>query len=463
MPLKPPTIRDVLSPHAVPMHELDTRYHSLLALVRAMIGVAPNCDALLEMFPPAFTSYNLLVPNLLNAPFLLWGVAAPADLVSLALYYSARSAQCAYCSLHTCSFAVRRGVDEDVLTGQRQLSVREGVVVELALNMSSFPNHITEHDRERIYDVLSPADVEWIVLTISIAGYLTTVMNSMGIDMEQTTVDEVAALLRKAGWSEGKHDVTPPTHELQHASAKPVRSDSLWSNMSMLRYIPSALHYDNKATRRIPKAWPAIGDFLTQAIGHSFPILGLLTHSRAARAIAEVLRLNLDAIVCGIEPDVKYVIGMVFAGVNENTLLLKEFHNMTMLMVDYLSEDDLQCVHDFATEYTEFSPQGGVQELIGKSRLRGVKGLSSRAVRMLVLAKACCYMPTKTTEVVVELTKSLRPAAVVELINWVGVLSLLHKLYMFFYPSCLEHGITLKKAQLRERAPQFTKILPRID
>lgn len=381
--------------------------------------------------------------------------------MSLATYYAARSAQCAYCAMHTCNFAIRRGVDEKALTGDRSLTAREAAVVELALNMSSFPHHLTDEDRLRLYNYLSPSHVEWIVLAISMVGFLTTLMNALGVDMEQTAVNDVAELLQRTGWSEGKHEVTPSDHPLQDAERKPLRGDTLWSNLTMLRHVPSAVHFDNSATKKIPKAWPAIGDFLMVTVGHSFPILGLLNHVRAVRALAEIIRINLDAIECGIDPDMKYLIGIIFAGVNGNRLLAKEFRNMTLLMVDYLDEDMIDAIVEFSQEDTDFSVD--FYDALSESALVDDDvPLSEAQVRLLYIAKACCFAPTRTTPAVVEATKELRADHSVELLCWVSVLSLLHKLYIFYYPSCTER-VTLTDAQLGERVPQFTKILPRID
>lgn len=428
-------------------------------LVRSLIGVTPNGFSVLEIFPPAFTSYNLIIPNFLNVPFLLWGVAAPVDLVSLAIYYSARSAQCAYCSLHTCSFAVRRGVDEAALTGHRPFTARETAVVELALNMSSFPNHLTREDRCRVYEVLSPANVEWIVLGISMVGMLTTYMGSLGVDLEEAPVVQLEEMLRKAGWTEGTHEVGPSIHRYQDPEKRPKRGDSVMSNLMMLRYIPSAILYDKSATAKIPKSWPAIGDYLLCNVGHCFPILGLLTHTRAARALAEVIRLNLDAIVCGIEPDMKYLVAIVFARVNRNKLLAKEFGKLTALMVDYLTEDMVGAISEFADEDTDFSVD--MDEALCESAIMDA-GLSKNQIEMLYVAKACSFMPPKMTQAVVGTTKGLRRDHTVELVCWVAVLSLLHKLYIFYYPECTDRAGG-SDAQLGERAPQLTRISPRID
>ena len=95
-----PVLVSLLEEHAVPLTTLRARYGALLGLVDALLGVVPNCDSYLEIWPTAFRSYNVMVPNLLNLPLLVWGLGAPRSTVGLAMYASSRSAGCAYCSAH---------------------------------------------------------------------------------------------------------------------------------------------------------------------------------------------------------------------------------------------------------------------------------------------------------------------------------------------------------------------------
>ena len=46
-------------------------------LVGVLLGVVPNCDRYLEIWPPAFRTYNVMVPNLLNLPVPIFGVGGP--------------------------------------------------------------------------------------------------------------------------------------------------------------------------------------------------------------------------------------------------------------------------------------------------------------------------------------------------------------------------------------------------
>jgi hypothetical protein len=106
---------ELLEQEAVSFETLHTRYGSLLEVVRKLLGVVPNCDPYLEIWPPAFRTYNVMVPNLLNLPFPGWGLGAPRSTVGLAMYVSSRTAGCAYCSAHSCSFALRLGATVEVV------------------------------------------------------------------------------------------------------------------------------------------------------------------------------------------------------------------------------------------------------------------------------------------------------------------------------------------------------------
>src|SRR5437763_7895280 len=86
-------LTELLQPEAVPLETLHARYGVLLELVRRLLGVVPNCDPYLEIWPPAFRTYNVMVPNLLNLPFLVWGLSAPRSTVGLAMYVSSPPAQ----------------------------------------------------------------------------------------------------------------------------------------------------------------------------------------------------------------------------------------------------------------------------------------------------------------------------------------------------------------------------------
>lgn len=130
------------------METLHERYGALLELVRVLIGVVPNCDRYLEIWPPAFRTYNLIVPNFLNLPFAIFGIGkAPKEMVGLGMYVASRAAECPYCTAHTCSYALRRGASPETvaaaLIGDGGFSEKELAVVAVARSLSRIPCELT--------------------------------------------------------------------------------------------------------------------------------------------------------------------------------------------------------------------------------------------------------------------------------------------------------------------------------
>jgi alkylhydroperoxidase family enzyme len=145
----------------------------VLELVDTLLGVVPNCDPYLEIWPTAFRSYNVMVPNFLNLPLLIWGLGAPRSTVGLAMYVASRSAGCACCSAHACTFALRRGATVEQVASALEgsaLPEADRAAVRVARALSTVPATIHEDDRHELRRHFSRADEEWIVLAIAMMG-----------------------------------------------------------------------------------------------------------------------------------------------------------------------------------------------------------------------------------------------------------------------------------------------------
>ena len=198
---------ELLEQEAVPFETLHTRYGSLLELVRKLLGVVPNCDPYLEIWPPAFRTYNVMVPNLLNLPFLGWGLGAPRSTVGLAMYVSSRTAGCAYCSAHSCSFALRRGATIEEVTSalgaERTLTAADRAAVRVARALAVVPASVDDEARANLRRQFSEKDAEWVVLAIAMMGFLNKAMDALGVPLEEDTVSEVTGVISPSGWTAG--------------------------------------------------------------------------------------------------------------------------------------------------------------------------------------------------------------------------------------------------------------------
>ena len=203
------TLSAMLQAEAVPMAALHARYGSLLELVRRILGVVPNCDPYLEIWPPAFRTYNVMVPNLLNLPLMVWGLGAPRSTLGLAMYVSSRTAGCAYCSAHSCTFALRRGATVDqvasALDSQPALSEADRAAVRVARSLAVVPTTIDDEARAALWRHFSETDAEWVVLAIAMMGWLNKTMDALGVPLEEATASEVSSVIAPSGWTPGQH------------------------------------------------------------------------------------------------------------------------------------------------------------------------------------------------------------------------------------------------------------------
>jgi hypothetical protein len=403
----------LLAPSAIPMTTLHDRYGALLELVRTLIGVVPNCDRYLEIWPPGFRTYNVMVPNLLNLPFALWGFGARVDVVGLAMYVSSRTAECAYCSAHTCSFALRRGAAPALvaraLDDEAAASDAERAAIAVARSLSRVPGALPAAERAELLRRFSPGDAEAIVLGVAMMGFLNKFMDAIGVELEESTVAEVKALIAPSGWSTGKHMDAPPAD----GAAPPA--DTLGTKLSVLRHAPSALSLDRRWTAGVPKAWPAAGEFLRARTGHDFPLLGRLRSARARRAIAVMIRDNLDAATSVVGLGTKCLAGLIYATV----------------IGDVGLADELRVVAAHVGV-----PSGTIEVAIAFARSNATPPPGDAALlAALLLARAIAPSPAAVTPAVVEAARALEPAAIVELVVFVSVLQLWHRLSLYYAAS----------------------------
>lgn len=409
------TLTPLLRTDAVPMDTLHDRYGALLELVRKLIGVVPNCDPYLEIWPPAFRTYNVMVPNFLNLPFALWGVGASSAVIGLGMYAASRGAGCAYCSAHTSSFAMRRGADPEKVARAMDgdaafFTAAELAVIHVARSLSRVPCTLTQAERDALRGAFSSAEVEWVVLGVAMMGFLNKFMDSVGVELEGAAMNEVSAVIGPSGWAPGKH--LDPSQPDEPTAAPPA--DTFAFKLSLLPLIPAAIAADRRWTSGVPSTWPAVGKYLRVHTGHDFPVLSRLQHKRAIRAIAVMLRDNLDAHTTILGLPAKCAAGMVFATV--------------------IGDDSLaRAVRAIAAKCGATPAQLDEAASFARGEAESA-GADDRARTVLRLAKIISPSPARIpVELLDECREAgLAAAGLVELVSWLSVLQMLHRVGMFF-------------------------------
>lgn len=454
----PETLSDALRHFRVPHAVLDQRYGRGLGGTRALLGVAPGALALLEIFPPALRTFSVVVPSLACAPHsLLPGLHAPPSRhVALAMYFASRSARCTYSTLTTCAQALRRGAAPAIFTGGRRLTAREAAVAAVAAKTSSFPPTLSYADRARLHSVMSRAHADAVVLAIAMSGLLNLTMTALVVDIDRSVVDAASGPATAAGWTSGSHRIvddsaclhfSPLPRGATRPERRPTRGQSLRNNLSALAAASLAQDKAPQSNPRgVPKSWPAVGDYLVTNVGHSFPIFSRIRSSRATRALASALCMNLDETECSIDVEVKYLAAVVYATMNGNHLLSGEFQALAQAKSPAITKSILSAVINFASDSTTTQcPPHAMRHVLANTVLT----VSQK--RLLYVAKACSMSPPVISPMLVKVIRdNMLPPQIVELVTWLGLMSTFHRLYVFYFPNCLDrsflHESTMVKA-----------------
>ena len=334
------------------------------------------------------------------------------------MYVASRTAECPYCSAHTCSFALRRGASPDkvaqaLVGGSAPFTPDELATVAVARSLARIPSELTASEREALERCYPPDQAEWIVLGIVMMGFLNKFMDTIGVELEAPTVAEGSTTMGD-GWSPGKAG-----RELDPAARRtpPPPADSLWTKLRIVPYMPAALRLDTRWQRGVPGRWPTVGAVLRERTGHDFPVLSRLRHARVIKSVASMLRENLDPDTTVIGLDVKVLAGAIFAEVVADRALAADVQALAVrngVAVSHLDE-----ARRFAWDRIGEPPSS-----------------DPKARAALLLARAAAPSPAEidADNVAACRDAGLSAPAIVELVSWLSVLQMLHRLSSYYVP-----------------------------
>jgi len=417
------TLSDGLKPASVDWKTLHRNYSPVLNLVKELIGIVPNCDPTLEIWPPGFRSYNLLVPNMFNLPNTIFGNKSFKASMGLAMYASSKAA-CAYCTAHTCSFALRRGASAESIAGVR--TEREQVVVTMAEKLAQIPSSLTMVEVEAAREYFSPSETEWLVNSISMMGFLNKFMNAMGIELEQEAINDTAELLAKTGWVPGVH-ARDGVFVTKQGDPK---QDNLFTYLRVIRQAPGAVRLEKKWTQNVPSDYNAASEYLKHHTGYLFPILKPVKEKRVIRTLTTVLRDNLDNKTTTTGLKIKMYAGFIFSVLAWNDILRSEIRNLSANWAPELNDEKFKLLEEISQ--MAIPTDGASCEDILTS-LQQQLSLTQKEAATILLAISGSYSPAQNNSTITEMAlKYMEPAAIVETIVWLSILQMLNRLTSYY-------------------------------
>ncbi len=411
-PACPDSLFSLLQPHLVPFEALEDEFGPALVLVQVVLGLQPSCDLALGIWRPAFRSYNVIVPGCLNLPAMLVGMGTEKALVGLAMYASSRAASCRYCTVHTCSFALRRGATEEVLRAvagdHSVLSERQQAVADVAWSLGQLPSTMTAAKARRLLAAMGPADAEWIVAAVAMFGSFNKLMDGLGVPLEAPAVAETRSLT--TGFFEHRVTTTDSSGE-PTPHGLPPRDN--W--MTYLRALAAGLlgggaALDARLVHGVPSTAAGAAAYLQQTTGASFEkVFRPLSHGRFVQTIATVVGLNFRSDNSELGLERKLLCAALF---------VRHWRSVTLQ----------ECVEAMARSC-------GMSDARVAAALAGTADNDATTVLALRVATALAPSPVVVTaQLVSEIVASgrLSAAMLVELVSAIATLQLVHRVLAFY-------------------------------
>ncbi|MEO1004877.1 MAG: hypothetical protein AAFW67_03275, partial [Cyanobacteria bacterium J06638_38] len=359
------------------------------------------------------------------------GFSPSKKLLGLAMYASSRAAKCYYCSVHTSAFALRRGVLPSSLINSQD--PEEIAVIEVAQALSEIPSSLSKQHCQTLLKYLSPAEIEWVVLSIGMMGFLNKFMDAVGIDLETKAISEVEIFLGSIGWNSDR-DIQADI-EVSKISTPSV--DSFQTYWRVMKLVPSALRLEKTWTRGVPNRFAGVGEFLEQHTGHYFPLITKLKHKRAVRALTTILRDNLDPETSELGITNKCLAGLVYGTVVDDFTLSEEARLLLAHFAPEIDRGSLAAVIEFARQ-PHLENAADIEIAYSKierayTKLSLLPMFDQQTLATLFLAKAASSSPAQiNSHILTRIDGCLSPASTIELMVWLSIQQLMHRVGCFY-------------------------------
>ncbi len=409
------TLEFALRAHAIPRETLIARYRPVMMMVRQILGVVPHAMSYFEIWPPALTTYSVMVPSFLDVPRCDLGRGISPDLRSLVLYIASRSYGCSYCAAHSAGVGtVFKGPGGSLERNRKALDASarglfgpgDQAAIEYATAVAKIPSEVTLAHRVGLAQHFSEEDEEAIVLAATLMGFLNCAMDTLGMVLEWRVLENAEKYLAASNWAPNKNYEARFDQSIVEADKLTDDGDTL-GMWSLARTMVGILAYDRDALEGIATRPIRVAEQVRVALGFVPYYLGRIERVSTKRVIAHCLIERIQSEAGSVPVWLRHAIGFVVAKQTQNPLLAAHFA--------------LGAVRAGAT----------IRRLVSAVERSGEPGREQAAFD---LARASGRAPAGVGQAeIASLTSYWTPASIIELVVVVSICGLLHR-YTSTYP-----------------------------
>ncbi|KIG14920.1 putative fusion protein [Enhygromyxa salina] len=328
-----PTLEFALRPHAISRSELVDRYRPVMMMVRQILGVVPHAMSYFEIWPPAFTTYSVLVPSLLDIPRCDLGRGISPDLRSLVLYIASRSYGCSYCSAHSAGVGtVFRGPGGSLERNKQALDAKscdlfgaaDIAAINYATAVAKIPSEVTLEHRLDLARYYSETHEEAIVLAATLMGFLNCAMDSLGMVLEWRILEIAQQYLTPSDWQPGQNYDEAFDRDIIEADKETDDGEKL-GPLALARTMAGIIAYDRGALAGIAGRPGKIYEQLRASLGFLPHYVERIERVSTQRVFTHCLVERLQSDAGSVPVWLKHALCFVAAKKSKNPLLAAHF------------------------------------------------------------------------------------------------------------------------------------------
>ncbi|PRQ05272.1 hypothetical protein ENSA5_03910 [Enhygromyxa salina] len=328
-----PTLEYALRPHAVSREVLVERYRPVMMMVRQILGVVPHAMSYFEIWPPAFTTYSVLVPSFLDIPRCDLGRGISPDLRSLVLYVASRSYGCSYCAAHSAGIGtVFRGPGGSLARNKEALDAEacnlfgaaDIAAINYATAVGRIPSEVTLDHRVGLARHYSETHEEAIVLAATLMGFLNCAMDTLGMVLEWGVLKNAQQYLTPSAWQPAQNYVEAYDREVIDADKNTDDGETL-GPLALARTMAGIIAYDRGALEGVAGRPARIYAQLRETMGFVPYYIERIERVSTKRVITHCLVERLQSDAGSVAIWLKHAVCFVAAKKSNNPLLAAHF------------------------------------------------------------------------------------------------------------------------------------------
>ena len=171
-----------------------------------ILGFVPNSLLTMQRRPRMVKGFGALTKAVMDPD-------GPVDLgfLRVVAHFASRASGCQYCEAHSLIAAGIHGIDAEKIAAvwdyqtSDLYSEAERVALDYALAAGAVPNAVDEALMTRMREHWTDEQIVQILGAVSLYGFLNRWNDSMATDLEEAPRELGDAVLRRGGWTGGKH------------------------------------------------------------------------------------------------------------------------------------------------------------------------------------------------------------------------------------------------------------------